>query len=64
MKKIKIGKWWLCLENLKELVGILEVQETSDRNINQEAVYMGETGTFTIKFDKEGDSELIDFKKS
>lgn len=64
MKKIKIGKWWLSLENLKELVGILEIQETSDRNINQEAVYMGETGTFTIKFDEEGDSELIDFKKS
>lgn len=63
-RKIKIGCFWLTLEDLKELEGILEIQETTDKEQKGEYFYTSDSDTeYNYKIDEEFDVILEEIRR-
>ncbi len=45
----------LTTEQVRELLGLMECQETTDRNINTELHINGDHGILDVKIDADGD---------
>lgn len=59
-RNIKIGGMWLTVENLKELTGLLETQETTDKEDPGGYCIFGENYDYEIRVNKDYDIILED----
>lgn len=54
-RKIKIGQYWLTVENLETLKRLLEVQETTDKDMKGDYIFSDEKTEYYYRIDNDHD---------
>lgn len=62
-RKIKIGSYWLTVENLETLKRLLEIQETTDKDMKGGYIFSDEKNEYYYRIDEEYDVILEEIRR-